>query len=315
MPWRDLQSQPVACNLLSRSLKNQRVHHAYLLEGDESETKQVALAFAMALNCEKDDGDFCGSCLSCRDITAGKHPDMSVAHPESKSRQIVVEQIRDLEKVVFLRASRARVKVAIIYAADRMNENAQNALLKTLEEPPPKTVFLLLSEEFRQLRDTILSRSLRVLLRPTPEGVKSEYGQRVEKWLEAFASPISNAESSVIRAFGFSARILGLFQTMREERSEAALDLLKEIPFDHMETVQREKLREQALAQAHVEYVRERTRLLKDMLEWYHSHHFNPKVVDILEKLNQRFSRNINESLAMELAMLELIELENERRN
>src|SRR4029077_6149350 len=100
----------------------------------------------------------------CVKIFADRHPDVRIVRPESKSRRIKIEEVRELERVSFLKASEARHKVGILVDADRLTPEAQDAFLKTLEEPPKNTLFLLISSEPQQLRYTILSRCLRINL-------------------------------------------------------------------------------------------------------------------------------------------------------
>src|SRR5690349_13634319 len=132
MPWRDIPTQPLVCDLVGRAIRHGRVHHSYLMVGEETETEPVALAFAQAVNCEKNGGDFCGKCESCRAIAEKRHPDVYRIGPESKSRRILITQVRELERAIFLKPSRGRRKVAIIQSADRLQEQAQDAFLKTL---------------------------------------------------------------------------------------------------------------------------------------------------------------------------------------
>ncbi len=305
MPWRDLVSQPRVCDLLGRSICNGRIHHAYLFAGEESETIPAAHGMARALNCEKENGDFCGSCPSCFDIAAERHPDVVILRPESKSRQILIPQLRELERMVFLKASRARHKVAIIQGADRMNESAQNAFLKTLEEPPPRTVFLLLSEEPQQLKETVISRCLRVPFRPAPLREKTAREQRLEQCLEEFAAA-GRPVPPVFRALGMAARLLELFREAREEKMEEMKALEDPAGVDDLEASQREKLEEQVEAQAQAEYLRERSRLLRFMLEWFHARRGSVSAAGTVESLARRLARNVNEPLAVEIAMIEL---------
>jgi len=308
MPWSNLPSQPLVRDLLSRSLQCGRTHHAYLFLGEESDTETMALAFAQALNCEKSQNDFCGECESCTAIAKNAHPDLHVVRPESKSRRIVIDQIRDLEKAVYLKANRARKKVAVIHAADRLQTEAQDAFLKTLEEPPTNTVFLLLSEEAQQLKDTILSRCLRVPFLPSQKKEKEEREKQVEEWFQQFLTPTSNLPG-LFRAYGFVGKVLELLKEVRDEKMKEAEGLLDDPSLDHLEKTQRERLEEQFVAQAQADYLRERTRFLRAMLEWYHANRGNPKGIEILENLARRLARNVNESLTWEVAMLELAEL------
>src|SRR6185436_1663393 len=98
----------------------------------------------------------------CRKIEGETHSDMHWVRPESKSRIVSVDQMRELMREIQLKPSEAEVKVAVIVAADRLNTQAANAFLKTLEEPPAKSVLILLSTEPQRLLETILSRCLRL---------------------------------------------------------------------------------------------------------------------------------------------------------
>jgi len=316
MPWRDLASQPLACDLIARALRNGRIHHSYLMVGEDSETEPVALGFAQALNCEKNDGDFCGRCGSCRAIADGKHPDAYRIRPESRSRRIIIDQVRELERAIFLKANRARAKVAIIQSADRLQDQAQDAFLKTLEEPPPQTVLLLLTEEPQLLRDTILSRCLRISFLPAKRKAKTEQEQKVEAWLAELTSAASPAPP-VFRAYTFAGRILAMLREVRDEKLEQSEKLLDDPSFENLEASQRERWKDQLDAQAQAGYIRERARLLKTILQWYRERpgsssgetiSWDPRSVEILEKLAGRLNRNINESLAWEVAALQLAE-------
>jgi DNA polymerase III subunit delta' len=307
MPWNNIKSQPFVCDLLQRALKNQRMHHGYIFVGDPSETEPVALAFAQSQNCEKSAGDFCGECASCRDIAKNQYPDVYALRAESKSRRIVINQVRELERSVYLKPSRARTKVAMIHCADRLQPEAQDAFLKTLEEPPPQTIFLLLTDEPQQLKETILSRCLRISFRPGARKQKTPNEEQVEAWLTEFCKS-SKPGSSAVCAYGFVGKVLTLLKEVRDLKTQEAEELLGDPSYDHLESSQRQRLEEQMMAQAQADYLQERSRILKSILEWFHENRPGPKSVEILEDLGRRLSRNVNESLAWEIAFLKLAE-------
>ncbi|MCH2602032.1 MAG: hypothetical protein MKZ76_03540, partial [Pedosphaera sp.] len=164
MPLADFHAQQDVVTLLQRSLERGRLGHAYLFTGhDLAELESVGLALAQTLNCAQPpqsapDGtpmDSCGTCVSCQKIMSASHPDVMVVKPESKLRQIKIGQIvrrpssppRVLHDLVNNKPVEGGYKVALLVAADRLNEDAANSLLKTLEEPPARTVFVLLSTE------------------------------------------------------------------------------------------------------------------------------------------------------------------------
>ncbi len=142
-----------------------RVAHAYLFYGEDGIGKRLtAVRFAQAINCDTDYGpdgpDACGTCRSCHQIEARTHPDFLLIEPdqEQTNPQIKIEQIRDLESQIIYRPLIGRRKVCIIDEADRLTLGAANALLKTLEEPPAHSLFLLVTSRPFALPATVRSR-------------------------------------------------------------------------------------------------------------------------------------------------------------
>jgi len=171
-----LVGQERAAAALERSLAAGRAAHAYLFVGPERVGKHtLALKLAQALNCEGDEPP-CGACEPCRRIAAGIHADVQTVTVESDEeglpadrqgaqKGIHVSQIRELERVTALKPFQGRNRVVIIDPADEMNASAQNAFLKTLEEPPPQVVFVLVAADESRLLPTIRSRCRRLELR------------------------------------------------------------------------------------------------------------------------------------------------------
>src|SRR2546422_10897425 len=188
MRWEDIFGQERAVRLLRGALERGQVHHAYLLAGPEGVGKELlARTFAQASNCEEPDPAVrpCGKCPNCRGIERGNFPDVAFLMPQTEllargvvgradlegapSKEIRVDDVRALAKRLSFAALRGRRKIAIVTPADAMNERAQNTLLKTLEEPPAGTTFLLVSTNPDALLPTIRSRCARVQLGPVPE--------------------------------------------------------------------------------------------------------------------------------------------------
>jgi len=169
MPLSQLEGQPRALAQLRSGIVSGRLHHAYLFAGPSGVGKaEAALRFAQAVNCTVD-VEGCGRCESCVAIERGSHPDLltiSVDTGDGPSREIKVAQIRELCGSLQLSPVVAKRKVARILDADRMNPSAQNALLKTLEEPPARTILILVTAGEDQLLPTVRSRCLRVPFAP-----------------------------------------------------------------------------------------------------------------------------------------------------
>ncbi|MDL5053604.1 DNA polymerase III subunit delta' [Oscillatoria laete-virens NRMC-F 0139] len=165
MPFSSLHHQPLVTEQLIRTLQLGRLAHAYLFAGERGAGKfDTAIALAQAVNCPEFStlGDACGQCESCRKFAALNHPDLFAVRPESKSRQIKIEQIQALNKAVFQKPMMARVKVVIIEDADCMNPPAYNAFLKTLEEPPLNCLMMLLTTLPEAIPDTIVARCQKI---------------------------------------------------------------------------------------------------------------------------------------------------------
>jgi DNA polymerase III subunit delta' len=231
MPWREIAGQDRAVKLLRGALERGQPHHAYLLAGPAGIGKELlARLFAQAANCEAVSGEQpCGSCPACAAIARGTHPDVMRVMPQSEavargllsradleaapSREIRVDEVRALSRRLALVAARGRRKIAVVTPAEALNERAQNTLLKTLEEPPPATTFLLVSDQPDALLATVRSRCARVQLAPLPEKVLVEQ-------LVARGAPAEEARRRAARAQGSLGRALGLDPAELDRRRE-----------------------------------------------------------------------------------------------
>lgn len=173
MPWRSIRGHDRAVETLRRTLAQGRLPHAFLFVGPEGIGKRsFAETFAQALLCERApeaDLNPCGACPSCLQVAAGTHPDVHrVARPEDK-HDLSIKQIRDLCLDLGLKPAAGKRKVAIVDDADDLNDEAANAFLKTLEEPPPGSVLILIGSSPEGQLDTIVSRCRVLRFDPLPE--------------------------------------------------------------------------------------------------------------------------------------------------
>ncbi len=173
MPFRDIIGHDRAKGLLQAAIARNRLAHAYLFHGSDRIGKRLlATRFAQALLCdggsESSAADGCGVCRSCRQIEAHTHPDFTCIQPdpEQANPQIRIEEIRDIEQQLIYRPLIGDRKICIIDEADRMTTGAANALLKTLEEPPDHSLFLLITSRASALPATIRSRCQALRLTP-----------------------------------------------------------------------------------------------------------------------------------------------------
>jgi DNA polymerase-3 subunit delta' len=144
--------------ILIKAVSSGRVAHAYLFAGPEGVGKETtATAFARALLCSGPaGGDACGVCRQCRQVSGGNHPDFYLVEPAGSS--IKIEQVREIQRRAPYRPYQGGRKVFLIRRAEAMTAEAANCILKTLEEPPGDTVFILVSARPQVLLPTILSR-------------------------------------------------------------------------------------------------------------------------------------------------------------
>ena len=148
-------------------MRQGRLAHALLFAGPDGIGKRaVALALTAWLQCEAGGDDACGTCTSCRQVAAGSHPDVQMVGVATGKKEIGVDRVRDLKRFTQLQPSRGKVKVGIIDDAHMLTVAAQNALLKTLEEPSDRSLLILVANTADALLPTVRSRCQRVRFSP-----------------------------------------------------------------------------------------------------------------------------------------------------
>jgi DNA polymerase-3 subunit delta' len=175
--------QPAIAELLRRALEHGRVAHAYAFVGPAGTGRMsAAMAFAQALVCEGEGPGPCGRCRGCRMAETASHPDLHVIAPTPPAsnpkgaRAIRIDAVRELERQASLRPVMAPRKVFIVDDADRMTDDAPQAFLKTLEEPPDRTVIILVLERARAVPATVISRCQLVRFLPRAAAPPPETG-------------------------------------------------------------------------------------------------------------------------------------------
>jgi hypothetical protein len=274
MAFTDFPDQKQGIELLQRSLERGRLGHAYLFHGHHlSELEALARTLAKVLNCQQPVRrapgspaiDCCDKCPSCRKIDGDNAADVHWVRAESKSRIITVDQMRDLMHEIFLKPNDAEYKVAIIVAADRLKVEGANSFLKTLEEPPAKSVMILLTTEPQRLLETIVSRCLR--LNFAGEGVRPLPPAQME-WLKDFGELAAAEQKSLMSRYRLLGALLKKFGELREdiEKSLTAKSPLER--FDDVEPDVRERWEKELSAAIEAEYRLQRSDLLA-ALQWW----------------------------------------------
>lgn len=189
---------------LAAAIENHTVSHAYLFLGEQGIGKlTMALAFAQALLCPKAVGA-CGHCISCEKVSHGNHPDLLVISAEKNETAIKISQIRRLISQLAVKPYEAERRVIVIRGGDAMTTEAQNALLKSLEEPEHFNTFIITAKDGEAILQTIRSRcqvlSFEPVSRAGIQQVLRERGIADEGLLEA---AVYDSEGSVGKALGF----------------------------------------------------------------------------------------------------------------
>lgn len=177
MSFKEIIGHERPVRILKGALRGTGLAHAYLFHGEEGIGKQrVARALAQTANCPDAGtppaGEACGECPSCRAMAAGTHPDLLTIAPDGAV--IKIHQVRELQQKMTLRPMSAACRFVIFNEADALNQEAANALLKSLEEPPPQTVLILITARPHALLPTVVSRCQPIRFSPlTPAQVAS----------------------------------------------------------------------------------------------------------------------------------------------
>ena len=316
---------PLALDYLRRAHAAGRLGHAYLIVGDEAAGFDLAAGVAALVVRAGPDG-------------ALRHQDVHVVEPESKARRILIEQVRDLESVLRLRASAAGGrKVGILRQADRINTQAANAFLKTLEEPPADSLLLLVSSLPESLPETILSRCIKVVLhldnsekKLTPE--ETTLHEALDRFVREHTG---DPHGSLPAAYGLLREFSALLSAARarlQDEADAALEAEEE---HYAQTTDGAWLSErEAYYKSLVDarYVAARARLVESLARWWGDvlrfqaaagdRDNVPAGVEALasrlsaaevlrrlaaiELLRENLDRNIQEALALEVAFLQV---------
>ena len=338
MAFKNSIDQQDAVELLRRSLERGRLGHAYLFTGSElTVLEETSANLAKTLNCEAASSemanDCCDECLSCRKIDQGNHPDVQWVRPESKSRIITIDQMRAVMKTMNLKPTQAKYKVSIVVAADRLNDQSANAFLKTLEEPPDRSVLILLSTEPQRLLETILSRCLR--LNFSGENIRLKE-KTFLAWLGEFSENAAQGSKSLLSRY----RLLSVLLTRLNEIKDGIQETMSaKSPLEQYEDADaklRDKWEEELTAAIEAEYRHQRSDLLAGLQWWFRDvwlrtlrlgdefpafPHLASQVQAVAERLSpedamhnlhqlettQRLlSTNVQEALALEVGLLKL---------
>lgn len=312
-----------ASEILRGAHERNRLAHAYLISGPpESGKRALAAAIASVVNQTK-----------AEDVFSTSAREIFVAEPESKSRRIVIEQVRALEHALQMRAPDGQRKVAIILEADRLQPQAANAFLKTLEEPPENSLLLLLSALPEALPDTILSRCVPITL--TPASSDGGVAKPDVDLVESLGNLAREKNWTVQTAYRLAQNLQRILSSIRAEIRDQTAEALKREEAQYKNAtdgVWLENREDYYKALTESRYLERRARLLETLFVWWSDvlraktgveprglAQLTRETAEVaarltsgeilrrirrLEEMRDHLARNIQETLAIEVAFL-----------
>lgn len=312
---------------LQKAVESKKISHAYILSGEEGTgRKMLAKAFAMTLLCETSDEEPCMQCHSCKQFLSGNHPDVIwVTH--EKPASIGVDDIREqLNDTIMIRPYSSEYKIYIMDEAEKMTIQSQNALLKTIEEPPAYAVIILVTTNPEAFLPTILSRCIQLKLRPLKDHTISSYLIEELKIAEEKADIYAAfARGNLGKAIHLASseefarlhkEILLLLKNIKEMDIPMLLDYIKKLQDDHMDLREcldfmqlwyRDILMFKVTKDANAlifkdEYVTVSSHCQTSSYEGLET------ILTAIEKAKARLNANVNTELALELMLLTMKE-------
>src|SRR6476661_999978 len=311
-----------ALQFLRRAHEQNRLAHAYLITGPSGSGKELLAAELTSLV----------NGTPTEDVFSAKAREVFIARPESKSRRIITAQIRALEHALQMRAANGRRKVAIVADADRLQTEAANAFLKTLEEPPKDSLLLLLSALPEALPETVLSRCIAIPLASDGEARSKKEEEKLVKLLQQTSRQTT---WSIQFAYRLAQEFQQLLRAVREEvkfETDSALKQEQTRYKDATDGAWLEEREDYYKALTESLYLQRRAALIETLFAWWTdilrasngvaqrdipaakqetaalARRFNSaailKRIRLLEELRDHLGRNVQEALAIEVAFL-----------
>lgn len=331
--FRDVVGHESIIGHFKSSIEQGKVAHAYLIHGEKGTGKKMlAGLFAKTLQCEAGGTDPCGTCRSCIQCDSGNQPDIIwVTH--EKPTVISVDDIREqVNNDIIIKPYSSRYKIYIIPEAELMNPQAQNALLKTIEEPPEYAIIMLLTNNLDKMLPTILSRCITLNLKPVGELDMMEY-------LSRMGVPQAKAKFCVGFAFGNLGKAVRLatseeyneikhdcVQILKDINRMEIYDLINAVKkmskykldiYDYLDIMMmwyRDILMLKVSGSPDKLLFKEEYATLKQQAN-YISYEGIENVLKALDKVKVRLEANVNFDIAMELLLLTIKENQNDRSN
>ena len=304
-----------------------KISHAYILSGEEGMGKRtLAEGFALSLLCEKGQGDPCRQCHACRQVLSGNHPDLIYVTHE-KPASIGVDEIREqINDTIQIKPYSSPYKIYIVDDAQLMTVQAQNALLKTIEEPPAYAVILLLTSNEDSFLPTILSRCVKLKLKPLPDQTVLEYLEK-ELSVEKFKAQIYTAfaRGNLGKAIHLAGSeefqqmyqtTIGLLKQIKSADISRLLDTIRQLKDDKADIYQflelmqmwyRDVLMYKTTKDINLLIFKDEFTAVSEMAKLC-GYEGLEEVLEAIDKARVRLLANVNMELAMELMLLTMKE-------
>ena len=310
-----------------KAIANNKVSHAYILTGEAGMgRKSLANAFALTLLCEKGKSEPCMECHACKQVLSGNHPDLIYVEHE-KPGSIGVDDIRkQINDTIMVRPYSSYYKIYIVDEAEKMTQQAQNALLKTIEEPPAYAVILLLTTNVDAFLPTILSRCVQLKLKPLRDYMVKNYLTEQLHVQEADAEIYSAfARGNLGKAISLASsedfkhlhqEILGLLRHVKQADISELLDEIRKMKEDGLDIYEcldfiqlwyRDILLYKVTKDINQLIFKEEFRTVNEISQ-NSGYDGIEQILEAVDKARVRLDANVNMELAMELLLLTMKE-------
>lgn len=306
-----------------QAIANNKISHAYILTGEAGMgRKSLASAFALTLLCEKGKGEPCMECHACKQVLSGNHPDL-IAVTHEKPNSIGVDDIRaQIHNTIMVRPYSSYYKIYIVDEAEKMTPQAQNALLKTIEEPPSYAIIILLTVNQEAFLPTILSRCVQLKLKPLKDFVVKSYLMETMHIPEAqadvyaaFARGNLGKGISIASSENFKElhqEMLHLLKHVKEMTVSELLDYIQKLRdasmdiyecLDFMQLWYRDVLLYKVTKDINLLIFKDEYRTINDISK-NSAYDGMEKILEAIDKARVRLDANVNMELTMELMLL-----------
>lgn len=308
---------------LQKAIENKKVSHAYILTGEAGMgRKSLANAFALTLLCEKGGSEPCMECHACKQVLSGNHPDLIYVSHE-KPNSIGVDDIREqINDTIMVRPYSSYYKIYIVDEAEKMTQQAQNALLKTIEEPPSYAIILLLTTNQDAFLSTILSRCVQLKLKPLRDFVVKSYLVETLQIPEADADVFAAfARGNLGKAISLASsedfklmhqEVLHLLKYIKDMDISELLDYIRKLKEDNLDIQEcldfmqlwyRDVLLYKVTKDINGLIFKDEYRSINEISK-KSSYEGLEKILESIDKAKTRLDANVNMELAMELMLL-----------